>query len=260
MTIRTILAAAVCLGLWASPAPAQQHTAAPAQGKAAQGNAAQGKAAPAGGEGHSFGQAGGRGGTESTAHAGGDEGHAKGELMPDPGKRETILSAVWVLVIFVVLLAILYPTAWKNVLAGLKARAERNRKDIAEAEAARVRAEATLKEYNTQLAAAETRVRDMLAKATAEGETIAAGIRTRAQQESEETKARALRDIEAARGQAIAELHEQAAVLATSVAEKILRRNLNPDDQRDLVNRSLAEISTVGPGTGHAGRRVGGRA
>jgi len=100
----------------------------------------------------------------------------------------------------------------------------------------------------------------MLAKATADGEMIAAGIRTRAQRDAEETKERALRDIDAARDQAVAELHSQAAVLATSVAEKILRRSLNPDDQRDLVNRSLAEISAVGAGTGHGGRSVGRRA
>ena len=256
MMSRTILVAAMCLAaclaLHTAPAFAQQQDQGPARTAPAKGTGTDG--------GHSFGQAGGHGGSESTSHAAGQDAHAKGELMPDPGKRETILSAVWVLVIFVALLAILYPTAWKNVLAGLKAREEKIRKDIAEAEASRVRAEATLREYNTQLAAAETRVREMLAKAAADGETIAAGIRTRAQQEAEETRTRALRDIDAARGQAVAELHEQAAVLATSVAEKILRRNLNADDQRDLVNRSLAEISTVGPGTGHAGRRVGGRA
>jgi F-type H+-transporting ATPase subunit b len=198
----------------------------------------------------------------SANHAGG-EGHGPAideRLVPIPPSRDTLITAIWVIVIFLIMLAILYPTAWKNVLAGLKAREERIRKDIAEAEAARVRAESTLKEYNTQLAAAETRVRDMLTKATAEGETIAAGIRTRAQQEAEETKDRALRDIEAARGQAVAELQAQAAVLATAVAEKILRRNLNSDDQRDLVNQSLAEMAAVGHGTGHAGRRVGGRA
>jgi F-type H+-transporting ATPase subunit b len=204
----------------------------------------------------------------SAEHAGGEHhGPAIDErLVPIPPSRDTLITAVWVIVIFLIMLAILYPTAWKNVLTGLKAREERIRKDIADAEAARVRAEATLKEYNTQLAAAESRVRDMLTKATADGETIAAGIRTRAQQDAEDTRERALRDIEAARGQAVAELQAQAAVLATSVAEKILRRNLNPDDQRDLVNQSLAEISAVGagpsagPGGGRGGRRVGGRA
>lgn len=203
------------------------------------------------------------GGVEAAGSRAGGEHHGPAidnRLVPIPPSRDTLITSLWVIIIFLVLLAVLYPTAWKNVLAGLKAREERIRKDIAEADAARVRAEATLKEYNTQLAAAETRVRDMLAKATADGETIAAGIRTRAQQDAEETKERALRDIEASRDQAVAELHQQAAFLATSVAEKILRRSLKPEDQRDLVNRSLAEISAVGGGAGKGGRRVGGRA
>src|SRR6267378_1094941 len=94
-------------------------------------------------------------------------------LLPDFSKRETWMSALWVVIIFLVLLAVLYPTAWKNVLAGLKAREERIRKDIAEAEEARAKAEATLKEYGAQLAAAEGRVRDMLNTATKDGERIA---------------------------------------------------------------------------------------
>ena len=170
--------------------------------------------------------------------------------MPIPPSRDTIVGSLWVIIIFLVMLAILYPTAWKNVLAGLKAREERIRKDIADAEAARTKAEATLKEYNSQLAAAESRVRDMLAKAAADGEAIAAGIRTRAQKESEETKERAMRDIDAARDQAVAQIHEEAAVLATSVAEKILRRELKAEDQRDLVAQSLSELPTIGAGNG----------
>jgi F-type H+-transporting ATPase subunit b len=90
----------------------------------------------------------------------------------------------------------------------------------------------------------------MLARAATEGETIAAGIRTRAQQEAEETRERALRDIDAAAEQAISQVHEQAAVLATSVAEKILRRELNAEDQRDLVAQSLSELPTIGAGNG----------
>jgi F-type H+-transporting ATPase subunit b len=183
------------------------------------------------------------------AHAAAD-GHKSYGLLPDTSDAQTWYAALWVLIIFIVLLAILYPTAWKNVLAGLKAREERIRKDIADAEAARSRAEATLKDYNAQLATAENRVRDMLAKATADGEAIAAGIRTRAQQEAEETKQRTMREIDAARDQAVSQIHEQAAVLATTVAEKILRRNLNADDQRDLVAQSLNELPTIGAGNG----------
>jgi F-type H+-transporting ATPase subunit b len=178
-------------------------------------------------------------------------------LVPIPPSRDTIVGSLWVIIIFLVMLAILYPTAWKNVLAGLKAREERIRSDIAEAEASRTKAEATLKEYNTQLASAEKRVSEMLAKATAEGEQIAAGIRTRAQQDAEDTKERALRDIDAARKQAVDQIHEEAAVLATSVAEKILRRELNAEDQRDLVAQSLEQVEAIGGGAGGRGKGRG---
>ena len=165
----------------------------------------------------------------------------------EPGLLDiNIPQAIWVLAIFVVLAIILYRTAWKNVLVGLKAREERIRGDIAQAEAARLKAEETLKEYNQQLAKAEMRVQELIGKATTDAEQIAASIRTRAQQEAEEIKERATRDIESAREQALSEIYQQTADLATRVAEKILRRNLNADDQRELVNQSLQELQGVG--------------
>src|SRR5207244_4009974 len=117
--------------------------------------------------------------------------HSVGEqqapLLPSNGaeaKEYFLGPAIWTLVIFLIMLAILYPTAWKNVLAGLKKREERIRKDIAEAEAARRKAEETLKQYNTQLAKAEQEVRDIIGRASGEAERIAAGIRTHAQAEA----------------------------------------------------------------------------
>jgi F-type H+-transporting ATPase subunit b len=168
-----------------------------------------------------------------------DTAHKPGLLEPN------FFSALWVVIIFLVLLIILYPTAWKNVLAGLKAREQRIRTDIAEAEAARGRAEATLREYNAKLAAAQAQVNDMIAQATAQGEQVANNIRTRAEQEAQEIKDRSMREIESARKQAVADIYEHAATLATSAAEKIIRRNLNAEDQRDLVQRSLEELQTV---------------
>jgi len=146
-------------------------------------------------------------------------------------------SAAIVLVIFLGVVIILYKTAWKNVLAGLKAREDRIRSAIEDADAARAKGEATLKEYNTQLATAETQVRDLLSKA--------AGIRMHAQQEAEEIKEKAMKEIESSKTAALSEIYEQTASLATSVAEKILRRNLNADDQRDLVRQSLDELQAV---------------
>jgi F-type H+-transporting ATPase subunit b len=172
-------------------------------------------------------------------------GEPKAELVPKQLDSQTLLQAVWVIAIFVLLLAVLYPTAWKNVLAGLKKREERIRHDIADAENARTRAEGTLREYNTRLATAETQVRELITKAAADAEKIAAGIRMRGQQEAEEIKERALKDIDASRKQALTEIYEQTANLSTSIAEKILKRSLNADDQRDLVNESLKQLQSL---------------
>jgi len=136
---------------------------------------------------HAEGPEAGAGAAHTTPHdaaTGGHEGHKQYELLPNAKDPQTWWAAVWVLIIFVVLLAVLYPTAWKNVLAGLKAREDRIRKDIADAEAARARAEATLREYNTKLATAEGQIREMLSKATADAEKIATSIRMQAQHEA----------------------------------------------------------------------------
>jgi F-type H+-transporting ATPase subunit b len=155
------------------------------------------------------------------------------------------LSAALVLVIFLGVVIVLYKTAWKNVLAGLKAREDRIRSAIADADAARAKGEAALKEFNAKLATAETQAREILSNAAIEAEKLANGIRTRAQQEAEEAKERTMKEIESSKRQALTEIYEQTAALATSVAEKILRRNLNADDQRDLVRQSLDELQTV---------------
>jgi F-type H+-transporting ATPase subunit b len=154
-------------------------------------------------------------------------------------------SALLVLCIFLFVAIALYKSAWKHVLAGLKSREERIRKDIADAEAARQKAEELLGQYNTQLAAAGQKVNDLLAQAAVDAEKIANNIRTRAQQEAQTARENAAREIEGAKQAALAEIYEQTANLATAVAEKILRRNLNPNDQRDLVSQSLEQMKSA---------------
>jgi F-type H+-transporting ATPase subunit b len=154
-------------------------------------------------------------------------------------------SAIWVLCLFTILAVVLYKTAWKHVLTGLKSREDRIRKDIADAEAARLKAEETLRQYDARLAEAQQKVRALLDQAAADAEKIGASIRVKAQEEAEEAKENAAREIEAAKQTALAEIYAQTANLATNIAEKIIRRNLNADDQRDLVDQSLQQLHSA---------------
>lgn len=178
------------------------------------------------------------------AAAAADGGHAEPELIAPPAAG--LIPAITTLIIFCLLLAILGKYAWGPIASGLKTREEKIRKDIADAEAARARSEATLAQYNQQLATAESQVRDLLIKAQADAEKIGTNMKMQAQQEAEEIKERATRDIDAARKAALADIYAQAADLSTNIASKILRRNLNADDQRDLVDSSLRQFETVG--------------
>jgi F-type H+-transporting ATPase subunit b len=154
-------------------------------------------------------------------------------------------SIVWVLISFTIVLVILYKGAWKNVLDGLKAREDKIRGDIQQAEEARAKAEATLKEYVTKLASAEEQVRQMLAKATTDAEKIASNLRSAAQAEGEAERERTRKEIDAAKRQAIREVYDQTAELATSIAAKIIARNLNPQDQQDLVSQTVGQVEAM---------------
>lgn len=178
------------------------------------------------------------------AAAAADGAHSEPELIAPPAAG--LIPAITTLIIFCLLLAILGKYAWGPIASGLKAREEKIRKDIADAEAARARSEATLAQYNEQLATAESQVRDILSKAQTDAEMIGTKMKMQAQQEAEEIKERATRDIDAARKAALADIYAQAADLSTNIAAKILRRNLNADDQRDLVDSSLRQFETVG--------------
>lgn len=157
-----------------------------------------------------------------------------------------IQSIAWVLAIFIVLAIILWRTAWTNVLVGLKAREARIRKDIADAEAARLEAEKILRDYNNKLAEASAKVQELFSKAITDAGALAAKIQADAETRAQERIERAQQEIEETKNQALTEIYDQTATLATSIAEKILRRNLNADDQRDLVNQSLEHLQKVG--------------
>jgi F-type H+-transporting ATPase subunit b len=164
-----------------------------------------------------------------------------------PGLIDFDLSAIiWVLISFTIVLVVLYKSAWKNVLAGLKAREEKISGDIKEAEAARAKAEALLKDHMAKLAGADDQIRQMLNKAAGDGEKIAAAIHAQAQADAEAERDKTRKEIEAAKREAIRQVYEQAADMATAVASKIIGRNLTAADQQDLVNQTLGQLEALG--------------
>ncbi|MEX0746335.1 MAG: F0F1 ATP synthase subunit B [Phycisphaeraceae bacterium] len=143
---------------------------------------------------------------------------------------------------FLILLAILTRYAWAPIINALQQREAKIRGDLEQAERAQQQASATLAEYKAQLAEARKEAQQMIDQSRTEANRAAAQIKDQAQTDIGQMRQRAEREITAAKEQAIAELYEQTATLATSVAGQILGREISADDQRDLVEQSLSKL------------------
>ena len=170
--------------------------------------------------------------------------HAEPSLVPSV--PQSLTTALTTLVVFVILLAVLRAKAWGPIAAGLEARERKIREDIQTAERARAEGEAALASYKSQIANADAQVREKLAVAQKDAEAIATRLKMDAQAEIEEMKVRASREIEEQKNAALAEVRQHAAQLSTSVASKILKRQINDGDQSDLIRSALEELQATG--------------
>jgi F-type H+-transporting ATPase subunit b len=174
------------------------------------------------------------------AKEGGHEGNPADELT-----KINPIPFIFTIAVFVVLLVVLRMTAWKPILAGLKEREDSIRKSIEAAAKARADADRTTKELEAKMAEAQRQGALALQQAKADALKLAESIRAQAEAESAALKDRTMRDIEAAKQQALSDINGRAADLGISVARKILQREVTVADQQKIVEESLAELGTT---------------
>ncbi len=178
----------------------------------------------------------GSGGEE---HAAADA-HVKPELLHwDFG------TALWTIFVFIILLTILRLTAWKPILSGLNQREEFIRNSLADAKREREEAERLLSDYTARLEKASEEAGAVVEEARRDAEETRKRIHAEAKSEGEAMVDRAKREIALARDEAVRQLHEQTIMLATNVAAKMIHKEMNPADHRELLNESLEELGAL---------------
>ncbi|HEY4329787.1 MAG TPA: F0F1 ATP synthase subunit B [Phycisphaerae bacterium] len=164
----------------------------------------------------------------------------KKDLVTEETKPGPLVVSI---LIFICLFLVLRKLAWKPISQGLKDRENAIRDSIEAARKAKEEAERTTKELEARMAEAQRASAAQLQQAKADAQKIADTIRAQAEAESAALKDRTLREIDAAKQQAVTEINTHAAVLGTAVARKILQRNVTADDQQRLVEESLSEMA-----------------
>ena len=151
--------------------------------------------------------------------------------------------ALWTLVVFLLLLAVLWKFAFGPIAKALDAREQAVLDKINGAERANADAKELLSQYQQKLADSEQEVSRIIADGKAQAESIGAGIVASARAAAEEEHQKALKEIAAASDNAQAELAAKSAELATSLAGKILKARINPEDHAGLIQNALNEFS-----------------
>jgi F-type H+-transporting ATPase subunit b len=163
---------------------------------------------------------------------------------------------VWTLVVFIVLLFVLRRWAWGPMLDGLHKREDSIRGAISEAQKAREEAHRMQEQWQQEMARAQDKVRDIHEEARRRAEQNANEITAKARADIQAERDRLRREIEVARDQALQELWNHTARLATEISSRVLRKQLGPDDQRRLMDVALSEIGKrpmAGNGQGASG-------
>lgn len=172
--------------------------------------------------------------------AGHDHAHEKVEAIPTV--QQGLAPAITALVVFSLVFAVLAVKVWPLISKGLDERANKIRDEIEAAEMARKQAKESLDEYQAKLAEARAEAQRMIDQAKSQQLAVAASEKAKLEAELSKERERALRDIEAAKRAAVGELYSQSAVLATTLASKILKRNINTTDHQQLIEESLGQM------------------
>jgi F-type H+-transporting ATPase subunit b len=150
------------------------------------------------------------------------------------------------LINFAILLIVLRLFAYKPLLRVMDERRNRIQQGLADAEAAKQRLSQTEQEIQAELARARQEGQALVAQAQQVATRLQEEARTRAQQEGEQLLERARSEIGMERDAAIAELRREFADITIAAAERVVRRSLDRQAHRQLIEETLSEASLGG--------------
>lgn len=180
-----------------------------------------------------------------TAHDAGGHAAASHDAPANPMSFE-IVPFISTLVVFGVAAFVLGKYVWPKIIAGLRDRERKISGEIESAEKARKQAADALAQYERSLADARAEAAAMLDRTRADQQRLALELKAKADAELTAMRDAATRDIETAKKEAIGELYAQAATLASEIAAKVLKREINAEDHRRLIDDSLGELESAG--------------
>jgi F-type H+-transporting ATPase subunit b len=150
----------------------------------------------------------------------------------------------WGIFAFIIIFGALWKFGYPPAKKALVERREGIAHDLDEAAQHRTEATSQLEEVRAQLSDADNERQRIVAQAHESAKLLSADLDARAQTEVAEMKSRAQREIAASQQQAMADLQALVGSLALDTAEDVVRRTLDDDTQRKLIDDYITQLGT----------------
>lgn len=151
-------------------------------------------------------------------------------------------TAIWAIVVFVGLLVVLRAKAWGPILEGLQKREETIRSSLEEAKHVRADMVTMKADFQKELAEAHQQIPKLMEEARKKAEEMSNDMRTKALADIQQERGRLRHEMEIAKDQAIKEIWEKAAQVATLIAANAIGRSLTDEDHRRLLDEAMQEL------------------
>jgi len=153
-------------------------------------------------------------------------------------------TAAWTLIIFLTVFALLYKFAFGPIAKALDAREQGILDNISAAQKQNDDAKELLKQYQAKLDASREEVRQIIEKAKQDAQRQGEDIVMKAREAAGLERDRAVKEIESAADLALQNIAERGATLAASLAGKMIRAEVKPDQHRGLIDAALQEFTS----------------
>lgn len=125
------------------------------------------------------------------------------------------------------------------IVKAIDARDRKIQQQLDSAEQTAAKAKELQDKLAAELAGAEAKIAEMMNEARRDAEANKAKVLDDGRSEVDALRTKALREIEAARYQAVVDIRAEVAEVATTVAGKILRQELDPARHQELVGAAI---------------------
>jgi F-type H+-transporting ATPase subunit b len=152
--------------------------------------------------------------------------------------------AIWTIVVFLVLLAVLTKFGWKPLLEALAAREASIRKSLDDAQKTREDLERVHQESARILQQARIDAEGILARSRTDADRIGAELRQKAREESDAIVRNAQRQIQVETRRALDEIRKEAVDLSVTIAGKLIEKHVTREDNQRLIDATLSAIAS----------------